>query len=174
MVSIKTLVKIYKNFGEREHLSPLLSADEMLFEPNLTNKQKNWIERFIIVWDYTTNLDAQFQMSETSKKEGLTMAKGKKVNEDHLINNKKISQLTNNELAIEWQKRIEKYLLGKSIVKIEYMSEEDANKFGWSKRPIQILLSNGVWLTITQDDEGNNGGAIHTNIKKLEVIPVIN
>ena len=90
-----------------------------------------------------------------------------------LINNKKISQLTNNELAIEWQKRDEKYLLGKSIVKLEYMSEEDANKFGSSKRPIQILLSNGVWLTITQYDEGNNGGAIHTNIKKLEIIPVI-
>jgi len=101
------------------------------------------------------------------------MAKGKKVNEDHLINNKKINQLTNNELAIEWQKRIEKYLLGKSIIKLEYMSEEDAKKFGWSKRPIQILLNNGVWLTITQDDEGNNGGAIHTNIKKLEIIPVI-
>ena len=59
MVSIGTLVKIYKNFGERQNLSPLLSADEMLFEPNLTNKQKNWIERFIIVWDYTTNLDVQ-------------------------------------------------------------------------------------------------------------------
>ena len=59
MVSIDTLVKIYKNFGERQNLSPLLSADEMLFEPNLTYKQKNWIERFIIVWDYTTNLDVQ-------------------------------------------------------------------------------------------------------------------
>ena len=57
MVSIETLVKIYTNFGERQKLSPLLSADEMLFEPNLTKKQINWIERFIIVWDYTTNLD---------------------------------------------------------------------------------------------------------------------
>jgi len=59
MVSIDTLVKIYKNFGERQHLSPLLSADEMLFEPNLTKKQTTWIERFIVVWDYTTNLDVQ-------------------------------------------------------------------------------------------------------------------
>jgi|TARA_R100000231_G_scaffold3417_1_gene6175 hypothetical protein len=59
MVSIETLVKIYKNFGEREQLSPLLSADEMLFETNLSKKQINWIERFIIVWDYTTNLDVQ-------------------------------------------------------------------------------------------------------------------
>ena len=59
MVSIDRLVKIYNNFGDRENLSPLCSADEMLFDDNLTNKQRNWIERFIVVWDYTTNLDVQ-------------------------------------------------------------------------------------------------------------------
>ena len=70
MVSIDRLVKIYVNFGDRQKLSPLLSADEMLFEPKLTNKQRNWIERFIIVWDYTTNLDVQLnKISVFSKKE---------------------------------------------------------------------------------------------------------
>ena len=70
MVSIKTLVKIYKNFGEREKLSPLLSADEMLYEPNLTKKQSNWIKRFIIVWDYTTNLDVQlYKKSAMARKD---------------------------------------------------------------------------------------------------------
>ncbi len=59
MVSIERLVDIYKNFGDREKLSPLLSADEMLFDDNLTIKQRTWIERFIIVWDYATNLDVQ-------------------------------------------------------------------------------------------------------------------
>ena len=53
---------------------------------------------------------------------------------------KKLNEMTKNELALSWQKRIEKYLLGKSIIKLEYMSEEDAKKFGWSKRPIQIFL----------------------------------
>jgi len=57
--SIETLVKIYNNFGDREKLSPLYSADEMLFDDNLTNKQRSWIERFIVVWDYATNLDVQ-------------------------------------------------------------------------------------------------------------------
>ena len=59
MVSIERLVKIYNNFGDREKLSPLCSADEMLFDDNLTNKQRSWIERFIVVWDYATNLDVQ-------------------------------------------------------------------------------------------------------------------
>jgi len=70
MVSIETLVKIYKNFGDRENLSPLCSADEMLFDDDLTIEQRNWIERFIIVWDYATNLDVQLnKVSAMAKKE---------------------------------------------------------------------------------------------------------
>ena len=54
MVNIDTLVKIYNNFGDREKLSPLGSADEeLMWNQRLTPKQENWIERFIIVWDYT-------------------------------------------------------------------------------------------------------------------------
>jgi|TARA_B100000073_G_scaffold334918_1_gene327953 hypothetical protein len=60
MVSIDTLVKIYNNFGDREKLSPLGSADEeVMWNDKLTDKQVNWLERFIIVWDYATNLDVQ-------------------------------------------------------------------------------------------------------------------
>jgi len=52
--SIETLVKIYNNFGEREELSSLGSADEELaWNMTLTPKQENWLERFISVWDYT-------------------------------------------------------------------------------------------------------------------------
>ena len=70
MVSIERLVEIYINFGDKEKLSPLLSADEMLWESKLTNKQRNWIERFIVVWDYTTNLDVQLnKISAMAKKE---------------------------------------------------------------------------------------------------------
>ena len=54
MLSLKTLVKIYNNFGEREELSPLVSADEELaWNMTLTPKQENWLKRFISVWDYT-------------------------------------------------------------------------------------------------------------------------
>ena len=70
MVSIERLVKIYNNFGDREKLSPLCSADEMLFDDNLTNKQRSWIERFIVVWDYATNLDVQLhKISAMARKE---------------------------------------------------------------------------------------------------------
>ena len=70
MVSIDRLVKIYNDFGDRENLSPLFSADEMLFDDNLTIKQRTWIERFIVVWDYATNLDVQLnKISAMAKKE---------------------------------------------------------------------------------------------------------
>ena len=86
---------------------------------------------------------------------------------------KKLDEMTNDELSKAWQKKIEKHLLGKSIIKVEYMSEKDSEEQGWTNRPIQILLNNGVWLTMTSDNEGNSGGAIHTNIKELPIIPVI-
>ena len=71
MVSIDTLVKIYKNFGDREKLSPLGSADEeVMWNNKLTDKQVNWLERFIVVWDYATNLDVHLhKVSAITKKE---------------------------------------------------------------------------------------------------------
>ena len=54
MRSLETLVKIYNNFGDKENLSPLGSADEELIgNPKLTEKQKTWLKRFINVWDLT-------------------------------------------------------------------------------------------------------------------------
>ena len=67
MVSIDRLVKIYNNFGDRENLSPLCSADEMLFDDNLTIKQTTWIERFIVVWDYTQARDYKKWLQKKKK-----------------------------------------------------------------------------------------------------------
>ncbi len=71
MVSIDTLVKIYNNFGDREKLSPLGSADEeIMWNNKLTDKQVSWLERFVIVWDYATNLDVHLhKASAIAKKE---------------------------------------------------------------------------------------------------------
>ena len=74
---------------------------------------------------------------------------------------------------INWIKKISDQLVGRHIVKIEYCSKKEMEHQGWHNQPVQILLDNGIWLTPTSDDEGNNGGAIHTNIKELPIIPVI-
>ena len=73
----------------------------------------------------------------------------------------------------EWTDKISKLLVGKKITAVEYMSEAEAKEQGWYRRPIQIQLDNGTWLTPSQDDEGNDGGSLFTNVKELPTIPVL-
>ena len=46
-------------------------------------------------------------------------------------------------------------------------------EWGWYKRPITLELDDDTILIAQMDDEGNDGGAIYTNIKELQTIPVI-
>jgi len=85
----------------------------------------------------------------------------------------KFSKVDENNLELQWIKRISKLLVGKKIVRVEYMTKKLAEEQGWYKRPIQIRLNDGTWLTPSMDDEGNDGGALFTNDEKLPTIPVI-
>tara|TARA_R110001592_G_scaffold85820_1_gene253451 strand:+ start:2092 stop:2265 length:174 start_codon:yes stop_codon:yes gene_type:complete len=40
------------------------------------------------------------------------------------------------------------------------MTEENAEDFGWYKRPLIIEFSDGSMLIPQMDDEGNDGGAV--------------
>jgi len=73
----------------------------------------------------------------------------------------------------KYMKNIEKNLVGAKIVKVEYLTPQDAYEdLGWEYQPIQITLDNGVKFVPSADDEGNNAGAIFTNIKDMPVIGV--
>ena len=72
-----------------------------------------------------------------------------------------------------WTKEVAKRLEGRTIVKIEYMSEEEVKEWMWHKTPVVIHLDDGGMLIPSMDDEGNDGGAIITNDDKLGTIPVI-
>ena len=72
-----------------------------------------------------------------------------------------------------WTDLITKHLVGRKITKVEYLPTEEMEENMWYKRPISIQLDNGHWITPIMDDEGNDGGAIFTNIKELQTIPVI-
>jgi hypothetical protein len=85
----------------------------------------------------------------------------------------KFSEVEENKLELNWIKKISKLLVGKKIVKIQYMTKRVAEEQGWYRRPIQIRLEDGTWLTPSQDDEGNDGGSLFTNSKDLPTIPVI-
>ena len=70
-------------------------------------------------------------------------------------------------------KKMKKLLLNQTIVEVDYVDDKGAEEMGLHNKPIQIKLSNGLWLTPMKDDEGNDGGAIHTNHKEEGVIPTI-
>ena len=69
--------------------------------------------------------------------------------------------MTKNELETKWTKDIEKQLVGRKIVKVEYMPTEMAkDNFYWYKRPIILTLDDGSEIIPSSDDEGNDGGAL--------------
>ena len=72
-----------------------------------------------------------------------------------------------------WTDLITKKLVGRKITRVEYISSQECSDNMWYKRPIAILLDDKDWIFPTMDDEGNDGGAIHTTIKELQIIPVI-
>ena len=72
-----------------------------------------------------------------------------------------------------WTNKIADGLVGKKIVKVEYLPKKYMEEWMWDKRPITIHLEDGTILIPQMDDEGNDGGAIWTNVNDVGVIPVI-
>jgi hypothetical protein len=66
-----------------------------------------------------------------------------------------------------------KVLIGKTVKSVRYMTDEEMEKFGWYSKPLVIQFTDGTYLYSSADDEGNDGGALFTNLKGLDVIPVI-
>jgi len=80
---------------------------------------------------------------------------------------------TEEEITANWQSKVNKHLVGKKIVKVEWLDPGKTHRiFGWDHQPCEIHLDDGTILTPSQDDEGNNAGSIFTNIRGLECIPV--
>ena len=65
------------------------------------------------------------------------------------------------ELNTSWEATANKILLGRKIVKIKWMTAKEADKgFGWSNRPVILILDDGTEIIPQCDDEGNDGGAL--------------
>jgi len=72
----------------------------------------------------------------------------------------------------KWQKLVNKHLVGRKIVKVEWLNPKETEEiYGWDQQPCEIYLDNGTILTPRSDDEGNESGAIGTNINELPIIP---
>ena len=73
-----------------------------------------------------------------------------------------------------WTKIAEDVLLGRRILKVEYMESKECNDYMWYKRPITFILDNGTRVIAMQDDEGNDGGVLACLTNKAEeILPVL-
>ena len=48
---------IYNDWGEKENLQPLESADAQRLDDKLTEKQRDWLDEFIVAWDASQDVE---------------------------------------------------------------------------------------------------------------------
>lgn len=73
----------------------------------------------------------------------------------------------------QWLTKIKKALLDRKITEIRYLTQAEANDLGWGARAVVLVLDNGTQIYPSQDDEGNNAGALFTTDESLPTIPVM-
>ena len=67
---------------------------------------------------------------------------------------------------------LNKHMVGQKITDVRWLTKEETEDIFdyWYNQPIEITLENGVKLIPMSDDEGNEAGAMATNIPKMETI----
>ena len=64
------------------------------------------------------------------------------------------------DLEKHWNRKAQQVLEGRTIAKVFYMNEAEAEEWGWYKRPIIMVLDDDTQLIVSADDEGNDGGSL--------------
>jgi len=77
------------------------------------------------------------------------------------------------ETKKKWEAQCRKNLVGKKIVGVRYMNDEEVKNHAWYRAALVILLDDGSYFYPSADDEGNDAGALFTSFKDLPTIPVI-
>lgn len=80
---------------------------------------------------------------------------------------------TTNQMKNEWGERASKHLKGKVIAEVRYLTKEEVDGIGWYKSTLAIFFTDGSYIFPSQDDEGNDAGALFTSFDDLDTIPVI-
>ena len=71
----------------------------------------------------------------------------------------------------KWEVKCNDALAGKCIRYVGYLNEEEQRELGWYRRSLVIVFTDGSAIYPSVDEEGNDAGALFSNISGLEVIP---
>lgn len=77
------------------------------------------------------------------------------------------------KIESRWTLAAQQQLLGRKIVKVRYLTEQEADELGWGTRCVVIQLDDGNLIYPSSDDEGNDAGSLFTNNEKVPVLPVL-
>ena len=82
-------------------------------------------------------------------------------------------QTEDKKIETYWTGIAQAQLLGKKIVEVRYLSQEEADDLGWDERCVVIHLDDGNLILPSRDDEGNGAGSLFTNNEKNPTLPVL-
>jgi hypothetical protein len=77
------------------------------------------------------------------------------------------------KLIKSWEASASAFLVGKTVASVRYLTSDEMDNLGWYQRSLVIFFSDGSHIFSSQDDEGNNAGALFTSDDDLSVIPTI-
>ena len=74
----------------------------------------------------------------------------------------------------DWNDVAKTIMLGKKIVRVGYISKDEAADYMWNSRGIYFILDDGTKCIVMRDDEGNDAGVIaYVNEGVDSVLPVL-
>jgi len=57
-------------------------------------------------------------------------------------------------------------LVGRTIIGMRRLTDEEMEECGWNENPMVILLDDGTFILPQRDDEGNDGGVLYVQSKR--------
>jgi len=72
-----------------------------------------------------------------------------------------------------WTEVARKQLLNRKIVDVRYLTTEEMENLGWYQRSVVMVLDDGNMIYPSQDDEGNDAGALFTCDASQPTLPVL-
>lgn len=80
--------------------------------------------------------------------------------------------MTSAELREYWGNLASNFLVGKTIRRVRYLTDDEVIDLGWTRSNVVIEFTDGHWIVPMTDDEGNDSGTLWTSSQsELNVIP---